>query len=73
MAKITLTLEDSLDDTGKPTVSLDMTGVPVGMPARQNPSAAVEISGLLWGMASCEQILGDLPAYRLQPSNKTLH
>jgi len=70
MAKITLTLEDSLDDTGKPTVSLDMTGVPTGV---QTPSAAAYISGLLWGMASSEQILGELPAHRFQPSNKTLH
>ncbi|MFK3641427.1 MULTISPECIES: hypothetical protein [Pseudomonas] len=69
MAKIILTLEDSRDDGGKPTISLDLTGMPKGM----NPSAACVISEMLWGMASCEQILGALPAHRRQPSNSTIH
>ncbi|AZC67394.1 hypothetical protein [Pseudomonas chlororaphis] len=70
MAKIIFTLEDRRDDSGAPTVTLDMTGVPTGTAPR---SAACFISEMLWGMASCEQILGELPAHCRQPSNATLH
>lgn len=70
MAKITLTLEDRRDDSGAPTVTLDLSGVPTGAAHR---SAACSISEMLWGMASCEQILGELPAHRRQPSNSTIH
>ncbi|AJO77507.1 peptide methionine sulfoxide reductase MsrA [Pseudomonas chlororaphis subsp. aurantiaca] len=70
MAKIIFTLEDSRADNGAPTVTLDMSGVPTGTAHR---SAACFISDMLWGMASCEQILGELPAHRRQPSNATLH
>lgn len=73
MAKITITLEDRRDETGKPTVSLDMTSAsstPFGGVAH---SAAVRLSEVLFGMASSEEALGNLPAYRRQPSTTTLH
>lgn len=73
MAKITITLEDRRDDSGKPTVSLDMSGAsssPLGGVAL---TEAVRISKMLFGMAASEEALGDLPAYRRQPSTATLH
>lgn len=68
MAKIMITLQDNRNDSGKPTISLDMSGVPIG-----TTSAAFFVAKMLWGMASSEQILGELPAHRRQPSNATLH
>ncbi|WP_448093573.1 hypothetical protein [Pseudomonas lini] len=73
MAKITLTLEDQRDETGKPTVSLDMSGASVGPFGQALQTEALRISKMLFGMAACEERLGGLPTYRRQPSNNTLH
>ncbi len=72
MAKITITLEDRRDDSGKTTVAVDMSGVPIGMEARLNPSPACFISNTLFAMASCEQILGSLAACRVHPQHRTI-
>ncbi|APC16313.1 hypothetical protein BLL42_11460 [Pseudomonas frederiksbergensis] len=73
MAKITITLEDHHDDSGKPTVSLDMSGARVGPFGQTSQTEALRISQMLFGMAACEESLGALPACRRQPSNTTLH
>lgn len=73
MAKITLTLEDQHDESGKPTVSLDMSNARVGPLGQVLQTEALRISQMLFGMAACERSLGVLPACRRQPSNNTLH
>lgn len=73
MAKITITLEDQRNESGKPTVSLDMSGARVGPLGQTLHTEALRISQMLFGMAACEERLGGLPAYRRQPSNNTLH
>lgn len=73
MAKITLTLEDHRDKTGKPTVSLDMSGARVYPFGQASQSEALRISQLLFGIAACEEQLGGLPACFRQPCNNTRH
>lgn len=73
MAKITITLEDRHDDTGKPTVSLDMTEVPLGPFGKPLETAAVRMSHTLFGMVANEKALGTIPACRWQPSPNTVH
>lgn len=72
MAKITITLEDRRDDSGKTTVAVDMSGVPTGIEAMRNPSRACFLSNSLFAMASCEQILGSLSACRVHPEHRTI-
>jgi len=43
MAKITITLEDRRDDNGKPSVAVDMTGVPTTNLGTPRPTEAVRI------------------------------
>lgn len=73
MAKITITLEDQRNESGKPTVSLDMSGARVGPFGQTLQTEALRISQMLFGMAACEERLGGLPACRRQPNNTTLH
>lgn len=73
MAKVVITLEDTRDDSGKTTVSLDMSGVPAGALGRPQQTAAVRISNKLFDMAASEKVLGSIPACRWQPGTTSVH
>lgn len=73
MAKITITLEDRRDETGKPTVSLDMTEVPIGPFGSPLETTAVRMSRTMFEMVANEKALGSIPACRWQSSPKTVH
>jgi hypothetical protein len=73
MAKIIFTLEDARDDSGTPVVSMDMSKASGCSRGHIHPTPAVLISEMLWGLASCERILGTLPPHRKQPHTNTIH
>ncbi len=73
MAKIIITLEDSRDEQGKPSVNVDMAGVPTNPFGQQAQTAAVRMYRTVFDIVAGERVLGSIPACRLQPSTQTLH
>ncbi|WP_448646767.1 hypothetical protein [Pseudomonas mohnii] len=73
MAKITITFEDCRDEQGKPSVNVDMAGVPTNPFGQHAQTAAVRMYRAVFEMVAGERILGSIPACRLQPSTQTLH
>lgn len=72
MAKIIITLEDSRGDNGKPSVSVDMSGVPTTPLGTPRPTEAVRIFNKLFDLVASEKMLGAIPACRWQPTTTTL-
>ncbi|MBV4522167.1 hypothetical protein KVG88_19070 [Pseudomonas sp. SWRI74] len=73
MAKITITFEDCRDEQGKPSVNVDMAGVPTTAFGQHIQTAAVRMYRTVFDLVAGERILGSIPACRLQPSTQTLH
>ena len=73
MAEITLTLEDRREDNGRPSVAIDMTGVPTNPLGAPKQSEAVRIFNKVFDLVASEKMLGTVPACRWQPTTTTLH
>lgn len=73
MAKITITLEDRHQGNGKPSVSVDMSGVPSPPLDAPRQTEAMRLSYKLFDLIVSEKTLGAIPACRWQSSTKTLH
>lgn len=73
MAKIIITFEDCRDEQGKPSVNVDMTGVPANPFGQHAQTAAVRMYRTVYDIVAGERILRSIPACSLQPSTQTLH
>jgi hypothetical protein len=73
MAKITITLEDRREDSGKSSVAIDMTGVPTSPLGAARQTEAVRIFNKVFDLVASEKMLGAVPACRWQPGTTTLH
>ncbi|SDZ39511.1 hypothetical protein [Pseudomonas salomonii] len=73
MAKITITLEDRHQGNGKPSVTVDMTGVAAPPLDAPRQTEAMRLSYKLFDLIVSEKMLGTIPACRWQSSNTTLH
>lgn len=72
MAKITITLEDCAEGNGKPSVTVDMTGVPTSSLGTPRQTEAVRLSNKVFDLVASEKMLGAIPACRWQPTTMTL-
>ena len=72
MAKITITLEDRHESNGKPSVTVDMTGVPASPLGAPRQTEATRLSNKLFDLIASEKMLGAIPACRWQPTTTTL-
>ena len=73
MAKITITLEDRREENGRPSVAVDMTGVPTTHLGTPHQTEAVRMFNKLFDLVASEKMLGAIPACRWQPGTTTRH